>query len=501
MATKKFTYLIGTKGARRAEKQLRGVDRATQAMVGSAARLAIGFISIAAAVKGLQFAFSAAKLSAQAENVERAFGNLAIQAGTTADIMIKKMREATAETISDFQLMQQFNTAAMLGLPLDQFDKMIEIARGAARAMGTSMQFMLQSIVTGIGRQSKLMLDNLGILISMETANKKYAEALGIQASKLTDVERKQAFANEAVRIGLENLKAAGGIVASNADVYEQAVAGLENVKIALGELISPIVVLLMNNFTNGYNVLLRMLGKDGESEIQKAANDVFELQTAIKNIQAGNIAWLNIVRELNIEMDLNATLADKSAILYDAEAAALTRLMDLRSAEKLATLTAWAGVLEETAEATKKITRNLEEAEAPFKRFDDTIRVLDTSQQLLIDNVEELTDGLIQATLYGQRFGDAIVSSLKAIAAELIKQAAVFLLMNLFTGGTASLTGARGFFNFAATGNFIPPAPSINSGGGNQGPAVINQNTFLIINDEQATELQSILNRAQFNA
>ena len=79
-----------------------------------------------------------------------------------------------------------------------------------------------------------------------------------------------------------------------------------------------------------------------------------------------------------------------------------------------------------------------------------------------------------------------------------------LFLLMNLFTGGTASLGG---FFKFAATGIFTPPTPSdlLPSGnvqsGGNQGPAVINQNTFLIINDEQATELQAILNRAEFNA
>ena len=48
---------------------------------------------------------------------------------------------------------------------------MLQIARGAAQATGQSMELMLQSIVTGIGRQSKLMLDNLGILTSAEEAN------------------------------------------------------------------------------------------------------------------------------------------------------------------------------------------------------------------------------------------------------------------------------------------------------------------------------------------
>ena len=495
VATKDFLYRIGTKGAKRAEKDLKGVDKATKAMVGSAAKLVVGFISLAAAIKTFQFAFSAAKLAAQAQNVERAFGNLAKQAGTTADIMIKKMREATAETISDFQLMQQFNTAAMLGLPLDQFDKMIEIARGAAQAMGQSMQFMLQSVVTGIGRQSKLMLDNLGILISAESANRRYAAALGIQASALTDVQRKQAFANEAVRIGLENLEAAGGVVESNADAYQKAVAGLENFRIEFGKMINPTTVRLINNFVSVYTALMRVFGfVPSLGPIEEAATKVVQLQAAIESIRGGTLEWLKIVKDLGIELEINAPLIDNLIILYDAEAAALTRLGDIRRE-----------VLSELIGGMEEVTLRTEEYRAELIATNEEGAVLFDkllpSQQLLINGVEQLTDGLIQATLYGQKFGDSIVASLKSIAAQLIKQAAVYLLMNLFTGGTASFGG---FVNFAGTGNFpMPPlpTPSVQQPAG--GTIVIFPNAVLIGTNEMAIrdQLLPLIDQARADA
>ncbi len=510
MATKKFLYDIGTKGAKRAEKQLKGVDKATKAMVGSAAKLAIGFISIAAAVKGLQFAFASAKLAAQAQNVERAFGKLAEQAGTNADIMIKKMREATAETISDFQLMQQFNTAAMLGLPLDQFDKMIEIARGAAQAMGTSMQFMLQSIVTGIGRQSKLMLDNLGILISAESANKKYALAMGIVGRQLTDIERKQAFANEAVRVGLKNLEAAGGIVESNADAYERAVAGLENLKIAFGKLVNPATVFLLNNFTTGYSALIRVLSGDQGSVAEKAAINIDNITRAIDALvsgEGGGTKWLKLLEDTNIELNLNASLSEKLAVLYDAQAAALTVLMDAQSAENLEALTKWAEAGERVAEATFKSADALSIYNPILSETQTALDAINPSMQWMFDSINGIARGFIDATLNAQKFGDAVVSALKAIAAEILAQAAIFALAKLLGIPIGQVSGVNpisvGLGRVFGVGDLgiSHPSGSVQSGG-NQ-TTVVFQNAVIIGTDQRAVEdqLMPMINQAIANA
>ena len=484
MPTKKFLYDIGTKGAKRAEKQLKGVDKATKSMVGSAAKLVVGFISIAAAVKGLQFAFAAAKLAAQAQNVERAFGNLAIQAGTTADIMIKKMREATAETISDFQLMQQFNTAAMLGLPLDQFDKMIEIARGAAQATGQSMQFMLQSIVTGIGRQSKLMLDNLGILISAESANKKYALAMGIVGRQLTDIERKQAFANEAVRIGLKNLDAMGGVVASSADKFEQLTARIENLRIEIGKLLEPTIL-------SGLEFLFNTI-KSAVEGFNQLKIDVLE-----RSLESATTKYLKLRKELELFGDfysaskvssLKSRMLEISNQIRD-WAEELGALHDITGLIKAANEDEGGGLIPEVPESTI----------SAYQDFLNRIMPIREQVEEATDIIGDFSDALVQAAIYGQTMGEAISSAIRAIVAELLAaqiKRGIFALVNLAFGGLASFAGASMFSGISGS---VAPSPNDQPQG-----TTINLNINNLIGTDEAAvrdQLVPILNRVMANA
>ena len=183
-----FDIIFRTKGLEKGKKDAEGLDSSFDKLAKTAKAVAIGFASVQAGLKAIEFA----KLAAQTETVRRSFGNLAKE----PDKMLQAMKKATAGTISEMELMQKFNEAALLGLPLERFDEMLNVARGAAQATGQSMDFMLNSIVTGLGRQSKLMLDNLGILVDVETANESYAESIGKTASQLKDQEKKQAFVN-----------------------------------------------------------------------------------------------------------------------------------------------------------------------------------------------------------------------------------------------------------------------------------------------------------------
>ncbi len=480
MAVKTFLYKIGTKGARRAEKDLKGVDKATKSMVGSAAKLVVGFISIAAAVKGLKLAFSAAKLASEAQNVERAFGNLAIQAGTTADIMIKKMREATAETVSDFQLMQQFNTAAMLGLPLDQFEKMIEIARGAAQATGQSMQFMLQSIVTGIGRQSKLMLDNLGILISAESANKRYASAMGIVDRQLTELERKQAFANEAVRIGLKNLEAMGGVVESSADKFGQLTARVENLRIEIGKLLLPSVLGGMESLFNtiksaveGFNQLkMGVLERSLESATKKYLKLRKELERFGDFYSASKVS------------SLKARMMEISTQIRD-WAEELGALHDITGLIKSANEEAGGGLIPEVSEATISAYQDFLNRIMPIREQVEEAR----------DIVRDFSDALVQSTIYGQKMGEALVSAIRAVVAELLAaqiKKGIFALVNL------------AFAGFNATSMFSGISGSVASVPNDQPQTtVIFQNAILIGADEMAIRdtLIPLIDQARANA
>ena len=161
-----FDLIFKTRGLDTAKSQTDQLDSSFNNLASTAKTIAVGFVSMQTAMKAVEMA----KMAAQTDNVRKSFGNLAKE----PDKMLKAMKKATAGTISEMELMQKFNEAALLGLPLDRFDEMLEIARGAAQATGQSMDFMLQSVVVALGRQSKLMLDNLGIMIDTEKANEIY---------------------------------------------------------------------------------------------------------------------------------------------------------------------------------------------------------------------------------------------------------------------------------------------------------------------------------------
>lgn len=196
---------------------------------------------VAAAMAAVGTAITKLSLDAvKFDEVKQAFTNLAAAQNQDANKMLAKMRELSAGTIADLELMKQANQAMLLGLPVDKFGDMLAIARSSAKATGQSFEFMLQSIVVGLGRGSKLVLDNLGILVDTNAAYENYARVLGKASDKLTEAEKKQAFINEAMRVGLENVKNQGGSVESLNDKWERLKARLQNTLIVIGQQLTP---------------------------------------------------------------------------------------------------------------------------------------------------------------------------------------------------------------------------------------------------------------------
>lgn len=228
-----------------------------------------------------------AKVAAVAKDTRVAFNNLAASAGLAAGEMLTKMKKATAGTISEFQLMQKVSSAVLLGLPIDRFDDMLAVARGASKATGETMEFMLNSIVTGLGRGSKLMLDNLGILFDVDQANKDYAESLGKTSRELTELERKQAFVNTALDIGIENLEKIGDLGDSDADAMARLSASSDNLGVAIGNKLAPIVAKFSSELADIADNITKILMPAEET------NDVLLQQAeALRAVEKG---WLNL--------------------------------------------------------------------------------------------------------------------------------------------------------------------------------------------------------------
>lgn len=158
---------------------------------------ALGTLTAAVALGGALMDFGAQ--GAGIEAVRQQFNQLAADAGMVGPALLESMKESSRGAISDFDLMLAGNKALMLGVAdtADEFDALLRFAEQRGTALGTGAAKAFEDVVTGIGRGSALILDNLAITPEdIADATDAYALSLGKASDELTDFEKKQALVN-----------------------------------------------------------------------------------------------------------------------------------------------------------------------------------------------------------------------------------------------------------------------------------------------------------------
>lgn len=182
-------------------------------------------------------------VGAASERLKQAFDDLAAYNNANADAIVASLKEASGGTIAETDLILAANRAMMLGIGADaeKLGDLMEVARFRGRAMGLSTEQAFSDIVTGIGRLSPMILDNLGIVIDAENTYGDYAESLGKSADELTDVEKKQALLNRVIAEGEKQISAAGGIKDDDLDKLERLGAAKKDLMTAAGEFVTAV--------------------------------------------------------------------------------------------------------------------------------------------------------------------------------------------------------------------------------------------------------------------
>ena len=96
------------------------------------------------------------QMAAEAEGVESAFARL------NNPGLLDGLRQATHGTVSDLDLMKAAVKFDDFKLPVEELGTMLAFAQQKAKDTGQSVDYLVDSIVTGLGRQSTQILDNLG---------------------------------------------------------------------------------------------------------------------------------------------------------------------------------------------------------------------------------------------------------------------------------------------------------------------------------------------------
>ena len=159
------------------------------------------------------------ELAESADGITHAFEKIG-----TADYL-QELRTATKSTVSDIELMKAAVKAKDFRIPLEDLGKYLSFAQLKAQQTGQSLDYMVDSIVTGLGRKSPMILDNLGLS----------AAEIKEQTEKTGD------FMKGVAKIVETNLAQAGETYISAADRAAQRTVELENAQRSLGEVLLPI--------------------------------------------------------------------------------------------------------------------------------------------------------------------------------------------------------------------------------------------------------------------
>jgi hypothetical protein len=163
---------------------------------------------LAAAFLGFRKAMRVAEIGAAFQVQARAFANLTANQGVQAEELVTKLRAASKGTLDTMSTITTASRALLLQIPASRLTELMVVARRASKAMGTTVAGAFSDISLGIGRQSRLILDNLGIVVRVGVAYENYARKIGTTAGALTDFEKRQAFLNETLAQAKEKFEA-----------------------------------------------------------------------------------------------------------------------------------------------------------------------------------------------------------------------------------------------------------------------------------------------------
>ena len=229
---------------------------------------------------------------AQIQQTTDAFERLAGVAGVSSDKILRDLKALSGGAVSDFNLMQAAARSSLLGIGFEDQTKLMEIARATSRATGQTVTKAFDDITLAVGRGSKMILDNLGIILSVEDANEAYAKQLGKTATNLTDAERKQAFMNATLKAGAVHVKNLGVESKSAAEELASTAAEMQNafdnLKVNLSKELLPVVVDVASDFNNWYKTNEGLIGQEMSAWIGGIESSVRSLTTALKEAKSG---------------------------------------------------------------------------------------------------------------------------------------------------------------------------------------------------------------------
>ena len=227
-ANEKYSQSTG-----RANKQTRGLAGTASSTGKTLGNLASGiqgglvpaYATLAAHVFAITALFEAFSRAADTTKLIAGQQALAANTGVAYRTVSNAIKEATGAQLSfkDAASAAAIGTAA--GLSPAQLERLGKAAKDTSFLLGRDLTDSFNRLVRGVTKAEPELLDELGIILRLEPATKKYADSIGKAVGELSAYERSQAVANEV----LSQAERKFGDAAEGADDAGESVARLKS--------------------------------------------------------------------------------------------------------------------------------------------------------------------------------------------------------------------------------------------------------------------------------
>ena len=228
--------------SRTADRNIKGVAATSSSATKNFSKMSQGvgglvgaYATFAATMFAVSAVFQFFKSAADLQELQTGQELYARHTGLAIRSLSLDIIEATNNQIGFKDASQAAAIGLSSGLNVEQLKKLGQAAKGASAVLGRDVPDSFNRLIRGATKAEPELLDELGIILRLEDAKKRYALETGKQAQSLTAFEEKQAVTNEIIRQAEEK--------------YLSATAGATG----LGNSVQKLATVLQNDLLNPF--------------------------------------------------------------------------------------------------------------------------------------------------------------------------------------------------------------------------------------------------------
>ena len=416
---------IALTGAGKASKKTNKLSKGMDNLAKSALRAGAAFFAGKSIIDGLK---KSVQLSTQQIALSRGFDALTSKMGMSAATM-KKLQAATDGTVNSIDLMKAANQAMTLGVVDSEegMAKLFDTAQRLGKSLGVDTVGAIDSLVTGMGRQSILMLDNLGIIVDTKKAQDDYAASINKTSSQLTDQEKKIAFNTAALTAAEQKVKDLGDEQLDVGDSLQQSWVKIEESMADIGTKVVPILADVATFASNALEDLqglwdwatgatpdseqLLQMMKDAGMETEEYAASLKKLELLEQQAVVNDLKRTTQIKDRAEAESMLKRTQEMRIDLIDTSVLGATKMAELEA--KLSAETAKLNELEEKRQEIfdkrggkvlasidyASLTKDIEQSKEEIKSFQDDFDAMQEATQNLMPHIgdtDEVTERLV---------------------------------------------------------------------------------------------------------